>query len=149
MDHEYFMKEALLLAKEAARNGEFPVGAVIVRNGEIIGRGRNRKEEKKDPSSHAEMEAIKEACSFIGDWRIKGSVIYATAEPCLMCCGAIIHARIDRVVFAAPEPKFGGVLSKLSVFDSNLFNHRVEWLSGVFEDDAVQLMKDFFRWKRR
>ena len=138
------MTEAIAEARLAAEAGEVPVGAVIVRNDEIIGRGRNRKEEKKSPIYHAEIEAIEAACAFIGDWRLTGGTLYVTAEPCVMCAGAIIHARLARVVFGVKEPKFGGVVTHACILDSVAFNHRTEWLSGICKDEISVLMKDFF-----
>ncbi len=143
------MAEAIAEARLASGAGEVPVGAVIVRNGEIIGRGRNRKEEKKSPVSHAEIEAIEAACAYIGDWRLTESVMYVTAEPCVMCSGAIIHARIPRVVFGVKEPKFGGVVTHACIFDTPSFNHRTEWLSGVCREEIAAMMKDFFSGLRK
>ncbi len=145
MSHEYFMALAIDEARKAAENGEVPVGAIIVKDNIVIGIGRNRKEEKNSPVSHAEIEAIDSACNYIGDWRLNGSTMYVTAEPCIMCAGAIIHARIDRVVFGVKEKKFGGVISQVSIFDIHSLNHRTEWISGICEDEISELMKDFFR----
>lgn len=139
------MREAINEAEKAGKQGEVPIGAVIVLGDKIIGRGHNRKEELNDPLSHAETEAIKDACNNIQDWRLNGSLIYVTAEPCIMCVGAIIHARISRVIFGAVEPKFGCVCSQIGIFDKNLFNHRVEWLSGICKDEITTLMQSFFK----
>lgn len=139
------MREAIIEAEKAGKQGDVPIGAVIVLGDKIIGRGHNRKEELKDPLSHAETEAIKGACANIGDWRLNDSLIYVTAEPCIMCAGAIIHARISRVIFGVAEPKFGCVCSRMGIFDKNLFNHRVEWLSGVCEEEITVIMKIFFK----
>lgn len=148
MNHEYFMMQAVFEARQAGEQGEVPVGAVIVKDDKIIGRGGNKKEKSIDPTSHAEIEAIKDACLFLNDWRLNDSLIYITAEPCVMCCGAIIHARISRVFFGVSEPKFGGVLSKASIFDITSFNHRVEWLSGICDREISEMMKNFFKNKR-
>lgn len=142
------MMQAIEEARIAGEQGEVPVGAVIVKDGDIIGYGHNKKEKNIDPTSHAEIEAIKDACRNMGDWRLNGSCIYITAEPCVMCCGAIIHARISRVFFGVAEPKFGGVLSKASIFDITSFNHHVEWLSGICEKEISEMMKNFFKNKR-
>lgn len=143
--HEDFMRAAIAEARNAAEHGEVPVGAVIIKDNAIIGIGRNRKEELNDPTSHAEMEAIRNACETIGGWRLNGSSIYVTAEPCLMCAGAILHARIDKVYFGVKEPKFGAVLSAANVFDNVAYNHRAEWFSGILSDEIETMMKDFFK----
>lgn len=144
MNHHVFMQLAIKEAILASEAGEVPVGAVIVKNGQVIGKGRNRKEEKHNPIYHAEIEAITDACNTVGDWRLTDSVMYVTAEPCIMCCGAIIHARISRVIFGVKEPKFGGVISHADILDITSLNHRVEWLSGVCEEEVSQLMREFF-----
>ena len=143
--HEDFMRAAIAEARNAAEHGEVPVGAVIIKDNAIIGIGRNRKEELNDPTRHAEMEAIRNACENIGGWRLNGSSIYVTAEPCLMCAGAILHARIDKVYFGVKEPKFGAVLSAANVFDNVAYNHRAEWFSGILSDEIEDMMKDFFK----
>ncbi len=145
MTHEDYMQQAIIEARKAYDSGEVPVGAVIVSNDEIIGRGYNKKEELLDVTSHAEIEAIKDACNNINDWRLKGSTLYVTAEPCIMCCGAIIHSRIDRVIFGIKEKKFGGVISHAEILDIRTLNHRVEWLSGVLEDEILMMMTNFFK----
>ena len=123
---------------------EVPVGAVIVKDDKVIGAGYNKKETNKSPISHAEIEAIQAACKNTNDWRLNGASLYVTAEPCIMCAGAILHARIDKVYFGVKEPKFGGVVSIANIFDINKMNHRVEYFSGLMSDEINQLMKSFF-----
>lgn len=144
MDDLYFMDEALALAREAAQQGEVPVGCVIVRNGQIVGRGRNRREAQKSALSHAEIEAIGDACARLGGWRLWDCTLYVTLEPCPMCAGAILSARIPRVVYGASDRKFGAVRSVCSLFDQN-FNHHPQVEAGIREAEAAALMTDFFR----
>ena len=143
MGHEEYMKEALKLAEEAAQNGEVPVGCVITLNSRIVGRGRNRREAEKNALAHAEIEAINEACRNLGGWRLIDCDLYVTLEPCPMCAGAIINARIRRVVFGASDSKagaFGGVLN-LNDFP---FNHKPEIVKGICEDECRALLRRFF-----
>ena len=144
MDDLYFMDEALALAREAAAEGEVPVGCVIVRGDEIVGRGRNRRETRKNALCHAEMEAIDDACRYLGGWRLWECTLYVTLEPCSMCAGAIINARIPRVVYGASDSKFGAVRSVCSLFDMQ-FNHHPQVESGIREEEAAALMQEFFR----
>ena len=144
MDDLYFMDEALKLAAEAAAEGEVPVGCVIVRKGEIVGRGRNRREKDKTALAHAEIEAIGEACARLGGWRLWECTLYVTLEPCPMCAGAIINARIPRVVYGASDSKFGAVGSVCSLFDMR-FNHHPAVESGIREEEAAALMTEFFQ----
>ena len=139
-----FMGQALDLAREAAAEGEVPVGCVIVRNGEIVGRGRNRREKVKSALSHAEIEAIGEACRNLGGWRLWECTLYVTLEPCAMCAGAILNARIPRVVYGASDKKFGAVGSVCSLFSME-FNHHPTVESGIREDEAAGLMTEFFQ----
>ena len=144
MDDRFFMKEALKLAQEAAADGEVPVGCVIVRNGQIVGRGRNRRETAKTALGHAEIEAIGDACANLGGWRLWDCTLYVTLEPCPMCTGAIINARIPRVVFGAKDEKCGacGSVCDLTAMD---FNHhpKVEW--GIREEESRALLTEFFK----
>ena len=142
-DQEY-MQEALRLAREAGNEGEVPVGCVIVRKGEIVGRGRNRRETGKTALAHAEIEAISEACARLGGWRLWECTLYVTLEPCPMCAGAIINARIPRVVYGASDAKFGAVGSVCSLFDMR-FNHHPQVESGIREAEAAALMTEFFQ----
>lgn len=144
MDDLYFMDKALELAAEAARDGEVPVGCVIVRGDEIVGTGRNRREKDKSALAHAELEAIGQACRALGGWRLWECTLYVTLEPCSMCAGAIINARIPRVVYGAADAKFGACRSVCSLFDM-AFNHHPQVVSGVREAEAAALMQDFFR----
>ena len=141
---ELFMKEALKLAKEAFDEGEVPVGCVIVRGEEIVGRGRNRREGAKNALAHAEIEAINDACSNLGGWRLWECTLYVTLEPCPMCAGAIVNARIPRVVYGASDSKCGAVDSVCSLFSMN-FNHHPEVVRGVREEEAAALLKAFFQ----
>ena len=139
-----YMDEALALAREAAAEGEVPVGCVIVRGDEIVGRGRNRREKDKSALAHAEIEAIEEACRNLGGWRLWECTLYVTLEPCAMCAGAILNARIPRVVYGASDKKFGAVGSVCSLFSME-FNHHPTVESGIREDEAAALMTEFFQ----
>ena len=144
MDDRYFMEEALALAREAAAEGEVPVGCVIVRGDEIVGRGRNRRETGKTALAHAEIEAIEQACRTLGGWRLWECTLYVTLEPCPMCAGAIINARIPRVVYGASDSKFGACHSVCSLF-SMAFNHHPTVEAGIREEEAARLMTEFFQ----
>lgn len=144
MEDEIFMAEALALARQSASEGEVPVGCVIVRNGEIVGRGRNRREGDKSALAHAEIEAIAQANANLGGWRLWECTLYVTLEPCPMCAGAIINARVPRVVYGARDSKFGACASVCSLFDM-AFNHRPQVEGGILEAEATELMQEFFR----
>lgn len=144
MDDLYFMDEALKLAAQAAAEGEVPVGCVIVRGNEIVGRGRNRREGDKSALAHAEIEAIDQACRQLGGWRLWECTLYVTLEPCPMCAGAIINARIPRVVYGASDQKCGAVGSVCSLF-SMAFNHHPTVEAGIREAQCAQLLTDFFQ----
>ena len=144
MDERVYMEAALELAKEAFAEGEVPVGCVIVRNGEIVGRGRNRRETAKTALGHAEIEAIADACRNLGGWRLWECTLYVTLEPCPMCAGAIINARIPRVVYGASDAKFGAVRSVCGLFDMR-FNHHPQVEAGIREEEAAALMTEFFQ----
>jgi len=139
-----FMDAALELAKEAGLEGEVPVGCVIVRNGEIVGRGRNRRETGKTALGHAEIEAIADACKNLGGWRLWECTLYVTLEPCPMCAGAIINARIPRVVYGASDSKCGACGSVCDLFSMD-FNHRTQVEKGVREEESQQLLTEFFK----
>lgn len=142
-EHEEYMNEALALAREAMAEGEVPVGCIIVHNGRIIGRGRNRRETDKNALAHAEIEAINEACTALGGWRLPDCTLYVTLEPCPMCAGAIVNARIDRAVIALPDPKAGALGSVIN-FNSYPLNHKVALTYGVMKDEARAYMQSFF-----
>jgi tRNA(adenine34) deaminase len=142
------MREALDLAREAESAGEVPVGALVVLNGAIIGRGYNRPIATTDPTAHAELTALREAAGAIGNYRLSGATVYATMEPCVMCAGALVHARVNRLVFAARDLRFGGVRSKFRIADSDLLNHRVVITEGVCAVEAPEMLQAFFT-KRR
>ena len=144
MEDLKFMDEALVLAAEAAAEGEVPVGCVIVRNGQIVGRGRNRREKDKTALGHAEIEAIGEACRNLGGWRLWECTLYVTLEPCPMCAGAIVNARIPRVVYGASDSKCGACGSVCDLFSMD-FNHHPTVCAGVREEEATALLQEFFR----
>lgn len=144
MDDDYFMSEALKEARKAFELDEVPIGAVIVHNNEIIARGYNRRNTDKNPLMHAEIIAINEAAKVIGDWRIEDCTIYVTVEPCPMCSGAIVQARIPNVVYGAPNPKAGCGGSVINLLQMEKLNHRCSVKSGVLEDECRTIMKEFF-----
>ena len=144
MEDLKFMDEALALAKEAAAEGEVPVGCVIVRNGEIVGRGRNRRETQKTALGHAEIEAIYDANRNLGGWRLWDCTLYVTLEPCPMCAGAIVNARIPREVFGASDAKCGACGSVCDIFSMD-FNHHPTVTRGIREEEASALLEEFFR----
>ena len=144
MEDREFMMQALELAKEAAAEGEVPVGCIITRNGEVVGRGRNRRERGKSALCHAELEAIGQACETLGGWRLWECTLYVTLEPCPMCAGAIINARIPRVVYGAGDAKAGSCGSVCNLFDM-AYNHHPKVESGLMEEECAEILKDFFR----
>jgi tRNA(adenine34) deaminase len=148
MDDELFMREALALAREAERAGEVPVGAVLVQGGKIIGRGFNSPISRNDPTAHAEILALRQAAESAQNYRLEGAVLYVTLEPCVMCAGAAVTARIARLVFGCRDLRFGGVRSKFRIADSELLNHRLEIVEGVLAADCTALMQSFFAAKR-
>lgn len=145
---ERWMQEALVLARQAAAEGEVPVGAVLVLNDEIIGRGWNRPIASHDPTAHAEIQALRQAAERLGNYRLTGAVMYVTLEPCVMCAGALVHARVARLVFGGRDLRFGGVRSKFRIADSELLNHQVEVVEGVLAAPCVALLEEFFRQRR-
>jgi tRNA(adenine34) deaminase len=149
MTDEEFMAEALKLAATAASLGEVPVGAVAVKDGQIIGRGYNRREIDKDPFSHAEFNAMREAAQAVGAWRLTGVTVFVTLEPCAMCAGALVQSRVTRLVFGASDPKAGAVGSLYNLAVDPRHNHRVEVTSGVMSEACSQALKDFFAALRR
>jgi len=148
MDREYYMAKALDLAREAAEDGEVPVGCIILdKDNNIIGCGRNRREKCFDATAHAEIEAIREACSKLGDWRLDECSIYVTLEPCPMCTGAIINSRIPKLIFGARDSVTGSCGSVIDLFSEN-YGHRPAVFSGVLKEESASLLKDFFKDKR-
>ena len=145
---EQFMREALRLAREGSGGDETPVGAVVVLAGEIIGRGWNSPITRNDPTAHAEIVALREAASRVGNYRLPGATLYSTLEPCVMCAGALVAARVTRLVFGARDLRFGGVRSKFRLADSEVLNHTVEVVEGVLAADCVELVQQFFRERR-
>jgi len=148
-DQEY-MEEALLEARQARDEGEVPIGALVVDPaGRIIGRGRNRPIAAQDPTAHAEIVALRQAAARVGNYRLPGCTMYVTIEPCVMCVGALLQARIQRLVFGAADPKAGAVVSLFRLADDPRLNHRLEVAPGVAAEACRQLLQDFFRRKRR
>jgi tRNA(adenine34) deaminase len=145
---EDFLREALELAREAERGGEVPVGAVVVFEGRVIGRGRNSPIARNDPTAHAEILALREAAAATGNYRLEGATMYATLEPCVMCAGALVAARVSRLVFGARDLRFGGVRSKFRLADADVLNHRVEIIEGVLGAECAELMQRFFTSRR-
>ena len=148
MSHSGFMRQALIEAEKALAIGEVPVGAVVVFEDEIIGRGYNQREMLHDPTAHAEILALREAAAYKGGWRLTGCTLYVTLEPCPMCAGAIVLARIKRLVYAANDPKSGAVNSILNITNNPSLNHQVEVKSGVLADESSELLKSFFKYLR-
>src|SRR5207248_4392339 len=148
MMDETFMAEALAEARLAAAEGEAPVGAVLVADGRIAGRGRNARERLHDPTAHAEILALQEASRTLGRWRLTGSTMYATLEPCPMCAGALVNARVDRLVYAVADPKAGAVHTLFDVLRDARLNHRIEVVSGVMAAECGELLTSFFRARR-
>lgn len=144
-----FMKRALSLARSASDSGEVPVGAIITRDGEIIGEGENCPIAHHDPSAHAEIMALRDAAIKLKNYRLPDTTLYVTLEPCIMCMGAIIHARVQRVVFGAHDPKTGAAGSRYSIGTDQLLNHHLEITSGVCEAECAALLKKFFRDRRK
>ncbi|MBI4632454.1 MAG: tRNA adenosine(34) deaminase TadA [Deltaproteobacteria bacterium] len=148
MDDEKCMELALDQARRALAEGEVPVGAVIARGDEIVARAHNAPLGRKDPSAHAEILAIRRAAEVIGNYRLIGTTLYVTLEPCIMCAGAIIAARIERVVFGAYDPKSGGVVSLYRLFEDGRLNHSVSFTGGVLKEPCAEILSGFFREKR-
>ncbi len=149
MDDLFFMKMALSQAVTAAEEGEVPVGAVIVYKGEVIALEHNRREQLRDSTAHAEMLAIKKACEYLGTWRLTGCTAFVTLEPCIMCAGALLNARIDRVVFGAGDATMGACGSLFSVNNFPTMYHHFEVVGGVLNDECALLIKEFFSKRRK
>ena len=143
-----FMTRALELAQQAADRGEVPVGAVVVENGEIVGEGYNRPITSYDPTAHAEIVAMRDAAKNLSNYRLTGCDLYVTIEPCTMCVGAMVHARVRKVIFGALEPRAGALTSQLQLMEHDLFNHSILWEGGILADQCATVLRDFFRQKR-
>ena len=148
LDDEKYLRLALDLAREAEYAGEVPVGALVVSDGRIIGRGRNSPVQTNDPTAHAEILALRQAAAAEGNYRLEHATMYVTMEPCVMCAGALVTARVRRLVFGARDLRFGGVRSKFRLADSDVLNHRVEVVEGVLGAECTELLRQFFA-KRR
>ena len=144
MTHEEYMRQAMELAGQAAREGDVPVGCVIVRDGQVVGRGRNRREEHGDATAHAELEAIRDACEKLGSWRLHGCTMYVTLEPCPMCAGGIINARIDTVRYGAKDDKAGACGSVLNLFEER-FNHKPRLYGHLLGEECAAQLQSFFQ----
>jgi len=147
-DDEHYMEIALELAKEACRRGEVPVGALLLREGEILARNYNRREELEDATAHAEILVLREAGQRLGSWRLTGATLYVTLEPCPMCAGALVQARVSRLVYGARDPKGGAVTTLYNIPSDPRLNHRVEVTEGIMAERCASLLQDFFK-KRR
>lgn len=148
MDDEHFMRLALMEAEHALREDEVPVGAVLVRENTVIASGHNKKESRTDPTAHAELLVIREAAARSNDWRFTGSTLYVTKEPCVMCAGALLNARLGRLVYGCSDTKAGAVHSLYRVLSDKRMNHQVEVLSGVLGEECALLLKNFFKNRR-
>lgn len=148
VEDEAYMREALAEAERAYQKGEVPVGAVAVKDGVIIGRGHNQKEELRDPTAHAEMTALRQAGQVLGGWRLTGVTVYSTLEPCPMCAGALVMARVERLVYAAPDPKNGACGSVFDIVRLPKWTHRLEVKEGILAEEAGALLERFFQERR-
>ena len=146
--HQYYMNIALAEAKIASQQGEVPVGAVLVLDGEVVAQAHNQRETTHDATAHAEVLAIRQACAKLQNWRLTGADLYVTLEPCPMCAGAIVNARIGRVIYGAPDSKAGGVDSLFNIVDNKNLDHRVEILSGICETECREVLQEFLKRKR-
>ena len=146
--HKYYMEQALELAREAGERDEVPIGAVLVRDNEIIGRGYNQPIASHDPTAHAEILALREAAERCSNYRLPGSILYVTIEPCTMCVGALIHARVQQLVFGAREPRAGVVVSQQHLLAQGFYNHAVAVTEGVLAEKSAALLQDFFAARR-
>jgi len=148
VDHSEYMRQALALARQAAENGEVPVGAIVVIEDRIQGAGSNSSVAASDPTAHAEILALRQAALAAGNYRLEGATMYVTLEPCVMCAGALLNARVRRLVFGARDLRYGGVRSKFRLADSDLLNHRLEIVEGVLAGECLELLKSFFEQRR-
>ena len=143
-EHDHWMRIALNVAREGGELGEIPVGAILVRQGEELGRGFNQPISAHDPTAHAEIVALRAAGQAVGNYRLPGTTAYVTVEPCSMCAGALVHARVERLVFGAREPKAGAVMSTAHLLDNENLNHRIHVIEGVLQAESGQLLRSFF-----
>ena len=149
MNDEYWMQQAIMLAETAAEHNEVPVGAIVVKDDELIGRGFNQPIMLNDPSAHAEMQALRDAAKTMSNYRLIDCTMYVTLEPCAMCAGAIVHSRIKRLVFGATEPKAGAIVSQAKHLDASYLNHKTRHEGGVCADQCSQIISDFFVRRRK
>ncbi len=147
-EDERFMREALHLAREAAEKDEVPVGCVVVAGARVVGRGYNLRETLGDPTAHAEILALREAAGALGSWRLEGCTVYVTLEPCCMCAGAMVLARVERLVYGAPDPRGGAAGSLYNLVQDERLNHRLRVTAGVLAEECGEILRDFFRKKR-
>jgi len=147
--HRWFMRKALQLSRKAADAGEVPVGAVMVKGNRLIAQAYNQVEMLNDPTAHAEMIAITQAANALGDWRLTGTVLYVTKEPCPMCAGAIVLARIPLVVWGMSDPLRGGAVSRFQILKNESLNHQTEWIAGILEEECTEVMRTFFQRRRK
>ena len=143
--HQYYMREAMIQATKALEADEVPVGAVIVHGGRIIARAYNQRETLRDPTAHAEMIAITQAAESLDNWRLEGATLYVTKEPCVMCAGAMVQARVDTLVYGARDEKAGAAGSVVNLVEEPRFNHRIKVVAGVLEEESGKLLKEFFQ----
>jgi tRNA(adenine34) deaminase len=148
LSHEWLMRQALVEAHRARDFGEVPVGALVIHEGTVVGRGCNQPIRAQDPTAHAEINAMREAARALGNYRLTGATLCVTIEPCLMCVGAMIHARIGLVIFGAAEPRGGALVSAVRAHETQGLNHRLEVIGGVLEEECRALMQEFFRARR-
>ncbi len=147
--HDRHMREAMSLAKRALAANEVPIGALVVLGNQVVGRGYNQTVRRSDPTAHAEVLALRQAARKVGNYRLTSATVYCTLEPCAMCAGALIHARVELLVYGARDPKAGAVDSYLNLLATSFLNHRISVVSGILEEEASQLLKEFFQAKRK
>ena len=148
MDKNSFMEEALIEAKKALKKGEVPVGAVVVLEENVIGRGYNQSITKNDPTAHAEIMALRDAAMNLKNYRLKDTLVYTTLEPCLMCAGALVHARIKKLIYSASDPKSGVIESNGNLIQSAFLNHKISYEGGILKEESSEILKNFFLKKR-
>ena len=148
MDKNFFMEEALMEAKKALEKGEVPIGAVVVLGEDIIGRGYNQPISKNDPTAHAEIMALRDASMNLKNYRLKDTLVYSTLEPCLMCAGALVHARIKKLIYSASDPKSGVIESNGNLMRSAFLNHKISYEGGILKEESSEILKNFFLKKR-